>query len=85
AFTWINVLFGEFFGWLAGWALLAEYFISIAFVASGWSAYVQGFIGSFGFKLPISISTGFNPKTGGFIDLFAAFAVLIVGFVLSKG
>ena len=35
AYSWINVLFGELFGWVAGWALLAEYFIAVAFVASG--------------------------------------------------
>ena len=56
AFSWMNVLFGEFFGWVAGWALLAEYFISVAFVASGWSAYMQGFLASFGIKLPTAIA-----------------------------
>ena len=35
AYSWINVMFGEFFGWIAGWALLAEYFIALAFVGSG--------------------------------------------------
>ena len=29
AYSWINVVFGEFFGWIAGWALLAEYFIAL--------------------------------------------------------
>ena len=58
AFSWISVLFGEFFGWIAGWALLAEYFISVAFVASGWSAYMQGFLKSMGIYLPVS---GLNP------------------------
>lgn len=38
AYSWINVVFGELFGWVAGWALLAEYFIATAFVASGFSA-----------------------------------------------
>ncbi|MGO2616980.1 MAG: amino acid permease, partial [Lactococcus cremoris] len=28
AYSWISVLFGEGFGWIAGWALLAEYFIA---------------------------------------------------------
>ncbi|MGZ0075367.1 APC family permease [Staphylococcus aureus] len=41
AYSWVNVLFGEFFGWVAGWALLAEYFIAVAFVASG-SANLRG-------------------------------------------
>ncbi|MEY8441199.1 amino acid permease [Lactobacillaceae bacterium 24-114] len=85
AFSWINVLFGEFFGWIAGWALLAEYFISVAFVASGWSAYMQGFLGSFDIKLPIALSGGFNPKQGSYIDILAAIAILAVGFLISRG
>lgn len=42
AYSWINVMFGEFFGWIAGWALLAEYFIALAFVGSGLSANLRG-------------------------------------------
>ena len=85
AFSWINVLFGEFFGWIAGWALLAEYFISVAFVASGWSAYMQGFLGSFGIKLQHALTGGFDPHTGSYIDILAAFAILIVGVLISRG
>lgn len=85
AFSWINVLFGEFFGWIAGWALLAEYFISVAFVASGWSAYMQGFLGSFGIKLPHALTGGFDPHSGSYIDILAAFAILIVGVLISRG
>ena len=85
AFSWINVLFGEFFGWIAGWALLAEYFISVAFVASGWLAYMQGFLGSFGINLPHTLTGGFDPHTGSYIDILAAFAILIVGILISRG
>ncbi|MCF6515413.1 amino acid permease [Lactobacillus sp. S2-2] len=85
AFSWINVLFGEFFGWIVGWALLAEYFISVAFVASGWSAYAQGFMSSLGISLPKFLSSGINPKTGGVFDLMAGLSILLVGFLLSRG
>ncbi|OQQ88363.1 amino acid permease [Ligilactobacillus salivarius] len=85
AFSWISVLFGEFFGWVAGWALLAEYFISVAFVASGWSAYMQGFLKSMGIYLPVALSGGFNPNTGQIFDVLAAFAILLVTVLLSKG
>ncbi|MDN8847911.1 amino acid permease, partial [Staphylococcus aureus] len=44
AYSWINVVFGEVFGWVAGWALLAEYFIAVAFVASGFSANLRGLV-----------------------------------------
>lgn len=85
AFSWINVLFGEFFGWIAGWALLAEYFISVAFVASGWSAYMQGFLGSLGIQLPRALTGGFNPAKGSYMDLLAAVAILAVGILISRG
>ena len=85
AFSWMNVLFGEFFGWIAGWALLAEYFISVAFVASGWSAYMQGFLGSFGVKLPVALTGGFNPAKGSYVDILAAIAILIVGCLIARG
>lgn len=69
----------------AGWALLAEYFISVAFVASGWSAYMQGFLASFGIKLPTALTGGFNPASGSYVDIFAAIAILAVGWLLSHG
>lgn len=85
AFSWINILFGEFWGWIAGWALMAEYFISVAFVASGWSAYMKGFLGSFGVHLPIAISGGFNLEKGSYIDILSAFAILVISCLLSRG
>lgn len=85
AFSWINVLFGEFFGWVAGWALLAEYFISVAFVASGWSAYMQGFLASLEIKLPVALTGGFNPAKGSYVDILAALAILVVGILISRG
>src|SRR5699024_2118200 len=83
AFSWMNVLFGEFFGWIAGWALLAEYFISVAFVASGWSAYMQGFLASLGVKLPVALTGGFNPHQGSYLDLFAALAIVLGVWLVS--
>ena len=85
AFSWINVLFGEFFGWIAGWALLAEYFISVAFVASGWSAYMQGFLASLGVHLPRALTGGFDPSHGSYVDILAALAILVVGILISRG
>ena len=85
AFSWISVLFGEFWGWVTGWALLAEYFISVAFVASGWSAYMRGFLASLGLKLPSAVAAGFNPSKGSYVDILAVVAILATGFLLSKG
>lgn len=85
AFSWLSVLLGEFFGWVSGWALLAEYFISVAFVASGWSAYMRGFLTSLGLKLPVALSGGFNPSRGSYVDLLAVLAILTVGWLLNRG
>lgn len=84
AYSWINVIFGEFFGWVAGWALLAEYFIAVAFVASGLSANLQGLLSPLGFTLPKSLSAAFGTN-GGVIDLFAVLVVALVAFLLSRG
>ena len=64
AFSWISVVFGEFFGWIAGWALLAEYFIAVAFVGSGFSANIRGLLAPIGFNLPASLSNRFVTKVG---------------------
>lgn len=85
AYSWISVVFGKVFGWVAGWALLAEYFIAVAFVASGWSANMKLFLSSFGWELPKSLANPFSAGNGGVIDLFALLAVLIVATLLFRG
>lgn len=77
AYSWVNVLFGEFFGWVAGWALLAEYFIAVAFVASGFSANLRGLVKPIGIELPAALSNPFGTN-GGFIDIIAAIVILFV-------
>ncbi|MCO7040291.1 APC family permease [Staphylococcus lugdunensis] len=84
AYSWVNVLFGEFFGWVAGWALLAEYFIAVAFVASGFSANLRGLISPLGIKLPTSLSAPFGAN-GGIIDIIAAVVIILTALLLSRG
>ncbi|MBS9334961.1 amino acid permease [Fructobacillus sp. M1-13] len=85
AYSWASVVFGKVFGWIAGWALLAEYFIAVAFVASGWSANMKLFLSSFALQLPASLANPFSAGQGGVIDLFALLAVLIVATLLYRG
>ncbi|MCK8616767.1 amino acid permease [Fructobacillus sp. M158] len=85
AYSWVSVVFGKVFGWIAGWALLAEYFIAVAFVASGWSANMKLFLSSFGWSLPKALANPFSAGNGGVIDLFALLAVLIVATLLYRG
>lgn len=84
-YSWANVVFGEVFGWIAGWALLAEYFIAVAFVASGWSANFKLFLASHQLALPPALAGSFAAGNGGVIDLSALFAVLIVTILLWRG
>ncbi len=84
AYSWINVVFGEGFGWIAGWALLAEYFIAVAFVGSGLSANLRGLISPLGIQLPNQLANTLGTN-GGWFDLVAIIAMLIVSFLLSRG
>lgn len=85
AYSWANVVFGEVFGWIAGWALLAEYFIAVAFVASGWSANFKLFLASHHMVLPPVLAGSFAAGHGGVVDISALFAVLIVAVLLWRG
>ena len=50
-YSWANVIFGEFVGWVAGWAILAEYLIALALVSSAWSSIFKDF-SKLWFELP---------------------------------
>ncbi|GLB47611.1 amino acid permease [Philodulcilactobacillus myokoensis] len=84
AYSWISVVFGKFWGWIVGWALIAEYVIAVAFVASGLSSNLRGLVSPIGLVLPNSLS---NPlgTNGGIVDIVAVAAVAIVAFVLFRG
>lgn len=84
AYSWINVVFGEFFGWIAGWALLAEYFIALAFVGSGLSANFRALIAPLGLKLPASLSNAFGTD-GGIVDLVSVVVIALVAALISRG
>lgn len=84
AYSWINVIFGELCGWIAGWALLAEYFIALAFVAAGMSANFRALLVQGGIRLPAALA---NPLgvNGGVVDLVAVVAILIVAILIALG
>ena len=84
AYSWINVVLGEFWGWVAGWALLAEYFIALAFVGSGLSANFRALIAPLGWKLPASLSNAFG-NNGGIIDIISLVSILLVALLIGHG
>src|SRR5699024_10170081 len=81
---WINVVLGEFWGWVAGWALLAEYFIALAFVGSGLSANFRALIAPLGWKLPASLSNAFGNNSG-IIDIISLVSILLVALLIGHG
>lgn len=84
AYSWINVVFGEFWGWVAGWALLAEYFIALAFVGSGLSANFRALIAPLGLELPASLSNAFGTN-GGIVDIISVISIALVAILVLNG
>ena len=85
AYSYGNVVFGEFFGWLLGWALVLEYMLAVASVSTGWAAYFNSFIESFGLKIPHALSGPFDPTHGTYINIVAVVIVLLITVMLSRG
>ncbi|WEV36321.1 amino acid permease [Lactobacillus sp. ESL0677] len=84
AYSWINVVFGEVWGWIAGWALLAEYFIAMSFIGSGISANLRALIAPLGLKLPAALSNPFGVQ-GGVVDLISIVSIFLVSLLISHG
>ncbi|WP_163652097.1 amino acid permease [Listeria sp. PSOL-1] len=85
AYTYGYVIFGEFIAWLLGWALLLEYGLAVASVASGWSSYLNAFLSGFHIKIPHAISGSFNPAAGTFINLPAIIIIFLIALLLTRG
>ena len=85
AYSYGNVVFGEFFGWLLGWALVLEYMLAVASVSTGWAAYFNSFIESFRLKIPHALSGPFDPAHGTYINIVAVVIVLLITVMLSRG
>ena len=85
AYSYGNVVFGEFFGWLLGWALVLEYMLAVASVSTGWAAYFNSFIESFGLKIPHALSGPLDPAHGTYINIVAVVIVLLITVMLSRG
>lgn len=84
-YSWANVIFGEFIGWLSGWAILAEYVIALALVSASWSSYFQGMLSGFGVHIPKFMTASMNLGNGTWFDLFGALSLLLVGWLVLRG
>lgn len=85
AYSYGNIVFGEFVGWVIGWALILEYMLSVAAVSTGWSAYLISFLKGFGINVPKAITGSFDPAHGTYINIFAVLIVLAISLLLTQG
>src|SRR5690606_38979548 len=60
AYIYTYITFGELVAWLVGWALVLEYGLAVASVATGWSAYFNGLLQGFNLSIPQDLSEPFN-------------------------
>lgn len=58
AYTYLYAAFGEFFGWIVGWALVLEFSVGAAVVSRSWSEYLTTMFDQFGIGLPTYVSVG---------------------------
>ncbi len=85
AYSYGNVVFGEFLGWLLGWALVLEYMLAVASVSTGWAAYFNTLLEGVGIHLPKALSGPFDPAHGTYINIVAVVIVLLITVMLARG
>lgn len=85
AYSYGNVIFGEFIGWILGWALILEYMLAVAAVSTGFSAYFSSLLQGFGLAIPKVLSGPFDPAHGTYINIVAVIIVWLITWLLSQG
>jgi APA family basic amino acid/polyamine antiporter len=83
AYTYSYATLGEFIAWVIGWDLVLEYAVASATVSISWSRYFIKFLEGFDIHLPIELTA--CPWEGGFVNLPAAFIVIIMSLLLIRG
>ena len=85
AYSYGNVVYGEFIGWIMGWALVLEYMLAVASVSTGWAAYFNSLLASCGINIPKALSGPFDPAHGTYVNIVAIIIVLLITWMLSFG
>lgn len=85
AYSYSYIVFGEIVAWFVGWALLLEYGLATAAVATGWSGYFVTLIEGFGIHLPQALTSSFSIENGTYINLPAVIIIFVIGSLLSLG
>lgn len=53
AYAYVYVVMGKTMAWVVGWSLILEYSVSNSVLMLSWSAYLQSFLKSIGYNLPL--------------------------------
>lgn len=85
AYSYSYIVFGEIVAWFVGWALLLEYGLATAAVATGWSGYFVTLVEGFGIHLPAALTNSFSVENGTYINLPAVIIIFVIGSLLSLG
>lgn len=84
-YSYGSIIFGQFPGWLIGWALCLEYILGVSAVSSGFSAYFVSLMNSFGIVLPKAIIGPLEPTNGTFINLPSVIVLILIYLLLRRG
>jgi len=84
-YSYGSIIFGQFPGWLIGWALCLEYILGVSAVSSGFSAYFVSLFNSFGVILPKAVIGPFDPAKGTFINLPSIIVLILIYLLLRRG
>ena len=85
AYSYSYIVFGEIIAWLVGWALILEYGLATAAVATGWSGYLVSLLEGFHIHIPIALTGAYNPENGTYINLPAILIIFAIGLLLTRG
>ncbi|CAK8054791.1 APC family permease [Eupransor demetentiae] len=83
AYSYGSVIYGELIGWLLGWSLIVEYFLSVSAISTGFAAYSNNLLDSMGIPLPTYLQMG--PARGGVINLLAVLLILVISLIIANG
>ncbi|WP_334331931.1 MULTISPECIES: APC family permease [unclassified Companilactobacillus] len=84
AYSFGAVIYGEIVGWILGWALILEYFLTVSAEAVGFASYFNNnILGAIGIHLPKALLAG--PLEGGMVNISATLIVLVIAIIISHG
>jgi len=83
AYTYSYATMGEFIAWVIGWDLVLEFAVASATVSISWSRYLLRFLEGFDIYLPIELTA--CPWEGGWVNLPAAFIIILMSLLLIRG